>query len=85
MPQAFVYWSKSFHEACHERRCILDLCFPSLDVEPCPNEIISKYQGFMYVFEKKNVEALSKHQPYDYATNLMEGTQLPFGPIYNLS
>jgi hypothetical protein len=39
----------------------------------------------MYVFEKKNVEALSKHQPYDYAINFMEGTQLPFGPIYNLS
>jgi hypothetical protein len=37
------------------------------------------------VFEKKNVNTLSKHQPYDYTIDLVEGTQPPFEPIYNLS
>jgi hypothetical protein len=37
------------------------------------------------VFEKKNADTLPKHQPYDYAIELVERTQPPFGPIYNLS
>jgi len=35
-------------------------------------------------FLKKNVNILPKHQPYDGAIDLQEGTQPPFGPIYNL-
>jgi hypothetical protein len=37
------------------------------------------------VFEKKNVDMLSQHRPYDCAIDLQEGIQPPFGPIYNLS
>ncbi len=37
------------------------------------------------MFEKKNVETLPKHCPYDCTINLEEGTQFPFEPIYNLS
>jgi hypothetical protein len=37
------------------------------------------------VFEKRNANTLPKHRPYDYTIDLVEGTQLPFGPIYNLS
>jgi len=77
VPQAFVCWSKNLHEACHERRCIIDLRFPSLDVEPCPHEILSKYQEFMYVFEKKNAEALFKHQPCHVES--IEYVVMPFG------
>jgi len=36
------------------------------------------------VFEKKNVNTLSKHQPYDYIIDLVKRAQPPFGPIYNL-
>jgi len=36
------------------------------------------------VFEKKNANTLSKHQPYDYIIDLVKGAQPPFGPIYNL-
>jgi hypothetical protein len=37
------------------------------------------------VFEKKNMDTLPKHRPYDYTIDLMEGMQPPFKPIYNLS
>jgi hypothetical protein len=37
------------------------------------------------MFEKKNVDTLPKHRPYDCTIDLVEGTQLPFRPIYNLS
>ena len=37
------------------------------------------------VFEKKKVDMFPQHRPYDCGINLQEGTQPPFGPIYNLS
>jgi len=37
------------------------------------------------VFEKKNVNTLLKHCPYDCTIDLEEVAQPPFGPIYNLS
>jgi hypothetical protein len=37
------------------------------------------------VFEKKNVDTLLEHQPYDSMIDLEKGVQLPFGSIYNLS
>jgi hypothetical protein len=57
---------------------------PSLDVEPRPCEIISKYQEFKDVFEKKNANTLLKHRPYNYIIDLVEEEQPPFKPIYNL-
>jgi hypothetical protein len=59
--------------------------FPSPNVEPHSHEIPSQDQEFKDVFEKKNVDTLSKHQPYNCAINLVEGKQPPFKPIYNLS
>jgi hypothetical protein len=37
------------------------------------------------VFENRNVNSLPKHQPYNYTIDLVEGTQPPFGLVYNLS
>jgi hypothetical protein len=37
------------------------------------------------VFEKKNVDTLLKHWPYDCMIDLEEGVQPLFRPIYNLS
>jgi len=36
------------------------------------------------VFEKRNANALPKHRQYDCTIDIVEGTQPPFGPIYNL-
>ncbi len=58
---------------------------PSLDVEPCAYEILSQYQEFKDVFEKKNVDTLSKHRPYSCTIDLEEETQPQFRPIHNLS
>jgi hypothetical protein len=51
---------------------------------PC-HEIPSQYKELKDVFEKKNIDTLLKHHPYDYTIDLGEGAQLPFGLIYNLS
>jgi hypothetical protein len=37
------------------------------------------------VFEKKNIDTLSEHCPYDCTIDLEERAQPPFGSIYNLS
>ena len=45
----------------------------------------SKYEDFGDVFEKKNVDRLPEHRPYDYPIDLQEVVNPPFGPIYGLS
>jgi hypothetical protein len=35
--------------------------------------------------KRKTLTPLSEHRPYDCTTDLKEGAQLPFRPIYNLS
>ena len=47
--------------------------------------IVIQYQDFVDVFEKKNVDMLLEHRPYDCPIDLQEGAKPPFGPIYNLS
>ncbi len=59
--------------------------FPTLDVESLPHEIPSQYKEFKDMREKKNVDTLPKHCPYDCTIDLEEGTQPPFGLIYNLA
>jgi hypothetical protein len=44
-----------------------------------------RYKEYQDVFEKKNEDLLPQYCLYDYAIDLQEGTQPPFGPIYNLS
>jgi hypothetical protein len=58
---------------------------PSPNVKPHPYEILSQYQKFKDVFEKKNVDTLPEHQPYDFTIDLEEGAQPPFRPIYIFS
>jgi hypothetical protein len=58
---------------------------PSLDVESCPHEIPFQYQEFKDVFDKRNVDTLPKHRPYECAIDLVKVPQPPFEPIYNLS
>jgi hypothetical protein len=48
-------------------------------------EIPMQYHDFKDVFEKKNVDILSEHRPYDCVIELQDGAQPLFGPIYNLS
>jgi hypothetical protein len=43
------------------------------------------YKKYQDVFEKKNANMLLQYRPYDCTIDLHGSTQLPFGPIYNLS
>jgi hypothetical protein len=47
--------------------------------------IYAHYKEYQDVFEKKNIDLLPQHRLYDCIIDLQEGTQPPFGPIYNLS
>ncbi len=40
------------------------------------------YNYYNDIFEKKNVDTLSNHQPYDYMIDLEECSQLELKPIY---
>jgi len=46
--------------------------------------ILNQYKEFQDVFQKKNVDILSKHRAYDYAIDLQDGVQPPFCLIYDL-
>jgi hypothetical protein len=53
----------------------------ALDPRTQQHEISIQYQDYKDIFEKKNVDALLEHQPYECAIDLEERTQPPFGPI----
>jgi hypothetical protein len=50
-----------------------------------PEALPTHYKEYQDVFEKKNIDLLPQHRLYDCIIDLQEGTQPPFGPIYNLS
>jgi hypothetical protein len=84
-PKHLFVGTKTFMKATIRGDVFLIYVFPSLNVEPHPPEICYQYKEFKDVFEKRNVDTLSKPQPYDYNIDLVEGVQPPFDPIYNLS
>ena len=43
-----------------------------------------QYKSYQDVFEKKNAKILPQHRPYDCAVDIEDGTQVLFGPIYNM-
>jgi hypothetical protein len=47
--------------------------------------LLTRCKKYRDVFEKKNVDMLPQYRPYECTIDLQEGTQPPFGPIYNLS
>jgi hypothetical protein len=50
-----------------------------------PEALSTHYKEYQDVFEKKNEDLFPQHRLYYCAIDLQEGTQLPFGLIYNLS
>jgi len=77
--------AKSLIKIAKTRDSFFIYILPSLNVEPCAHEIPSQYQEFKDVFEKKNVDTLLKHQPYNCTIDLEKETQPPFRPIHDLS
>jgi hypothetical protein len=77
--------TRAFVQVAKKGKTFLIYVLPTSDVEPPRHEIPSQYKEFKDMFEKKNVDTLPEHRPYDYTIDLGKGTQLPFGLIYNLS
>ena len=46
------------------------------------SKVPAKYAQFRSVFSKKNADTLPPHYPYDHTIPLVEGAQVPFGPVY---
>jgi hypothetical protein len=75
-------WScPSLNKGNHASCCWIEHCkFYADNYQP-----LSKYEDFQDMFEKKNVDCLPEHLPYDCLINFQEGVNPPFGPIYGLS
>jgi hypothetical protein len=56
---------------------------PSSGEMTTSTSILTQYKEFQDVFEKKNADILPEHRLYNYAIDLQDRTQPPFGPIYN--
>lgn len=51
-----------------------------------PKEKLPKeYYGFLDVFSKKEADKLPPHRSYDHSIQLKEGSEPPFGPLYDMS
>jgi hypothetical protein len=83
-PKLLFVGAKTFMKVATREDAFLIYVLPSPNVEPHPHEIPSQYQEFKDVFENKNANTLPKHRPYDHTIDLVERTQPPFKPIYNL-
>jgi hypothetical protein len=57
---------------------------PTFGETATSTNVPTQYKEFQDIFEKKNVDILPKHRPYDCAIDLQDGAQPTFGPIYNL-
>jgi hypothetical protein len=75
---------KAFMHATKKGDAFLIYELPTANGRSQQHEIRFQYKAYRDVFERKNVDILPEHQPYDYAIDL-EGVEPPFGPIYNLS
>jgi hypothetical protein len=77
--------AKAFMHVTKKGDAFLIYVFPMLDAKQLHHEIPSHYNEFEDVFEKKFVDTLLEHCPYDCTIDLEEGSQSPFRPIHNLS
>jgi len=83
--KALFIKTRTFMQATKKGNAFLIYDFPTLDVESLRHKIPSQYKKFKDMLENKNVDTLPKHYPNDCTIDLEEGTQPPFGPIYNLA
>jgi hypothetical protein len=66
--------AKTFMQTTKKGDAFLIYVLTTLDAKSPCHEISSQYKEFKDVFEKKNVDTLLKHRPYDYTIDLEEGT-----------
>jgi hypothetical protein len=78
--QPLILGAKAFTRATKKNIAFVIYATPmDTSTEMCVQEILTQYQNFKDVFEKKNVDILPEHHLYDCAIELQDE------PIYNLS
>ena len=73
------------HVAVTTKRIVHSASKSSSPMKTITDSLSSMYEDFGHVFEKKNVDRLLEHRPYDCPIDLQKGASTPFGPIYRLS
>ena len=69
----------------HDTVLVATLAVLSWVVSVPVNNFPARYNDFSDIFEKRNVDGLLAHRPYDCPIKLQVGEHPPFGPIYVLS
>lgn len=57
---------------------------PKTTIDP-REKLPQEYHGFLDMFSKKEADKLLPHRLYDHKIQLKEGTEPPFGPLYDMS
>jgi hypothetical protein len=57
---------------------------PKIEIDP-KEKLPLGYHDFLDVFSQKEADKLPPHRGYDHKIRLKEGTELPFGPLYDMS
>ena len=73
------------HVAVAKKKMVHSALESSSPMKTTIDSLPSKYEDFGDVFEKKNVDRLPEHRPYDCLIFLQEGASPPFDPIYGLA
>jgi hypothetical protein len=77
--------AKAFMHVTKKGVAFLIYFLPMSNAKSPHHDILSHYKEFKDVFEKKIVDTLLEHCPYDCTIDFEEGSQPPFKPIHNLS
>jgi hypothetical protein len=85
MLRALFIGAKTFMQATKKGDAFFIYVLLASNVELPHHEIFFQYKEFKDAFEKKNIDTLLEHRPYDCTIDLEEGAQPPFRPICNLS
>ena len=76
---------RTFMRAAKKRTLFIIYAMPIIESVNGLEALSIRYKECQDVFEKKNADMLLQHRQYDCTIDLLENTQLPLGPIYNLS
>jgi hypothetical protein len=88
-----IYWNKKYlvfpsgYECSASVRLVrgkwlVANCLPKEEGLNTP--VLEEYREYEFLFKKESADKLPDHQPWDLAIQLVEGIQLPHGPIYAL-
>ncbi len=70
--QKIICGDKNIHASCKEKICIFKIYFSNTRPKVKKHDMPLQYQAHKNVFEKKNVDMMHEHRPYNCAIDLEE-------------